>query len=184
MTAVIEKLLTSSGAFAIIVSIVINIVISVAGVIPSFFVTAANITFFGFHTGLIISYIGECAGAAFSFWLYRKGIKTLNPTLLNKNKWLAKLQRTQGWDSFVTILVLRILPFIPSGMINLAAAISKTSIFIFVFASSLGKLPALLIEAYSVQQVLESSNGVKFILAIIALFICIIYLFYKRKNQK
>jgi uncharacterized membrane protein YdjX (TVP38/TMEM64 family) len=96
MTEVIEKLLTSSGPFAIIVSIILNIVLSVAGVIPSVFITAGNITFFGINTGLIISYIGECVGAAFSFWLYRKGIKTLNPSMLNKNKWLQKLKKTQG----------------------------------------------------------------------------------------
>lgn len=184
MTLVIENLLTTSGPFAILVSIIVNIIISIAGVIPSFFITAANITFFGFHTGLIISYIGECVGAGFSFWLYRKGIKTLNSQIINKNKWLQKLQKTQGRDSFVIILVLRILPFIPSGMINLAAAISKTSIFTFIFASSLGKLPALFIEAYSVKQVLESSNNVKSIIAIMALFVLFIYLFQKRKNQK
>lgn len=183
MTEVIGNLLISSGPFAIIVSIIINIIISVAGVIPSLFVTAANITFFGFNTGLIISYIGECAGAAVSFWLYRKGIKTLNPTMLNKNKWLQRLQNTQGWDSFVIILVLRVLPFIPSGMINLAVAISKTSILTFIVASSLGKLPALFIEAYSVKQVLESSNEVKAILAIIALFIFCIYFLQKRRRQ-
>jgi uncharacterized membrane protein YdjX (TVP38/TMEM64 family) len=183
MTGAIENLLTSSGPYAIVVSIIINIVISIAGVIPSVFITAANITFFGFHTGLIISFIGECVGAAFSFWLYRKGIKTLNPSLLNKNKWLQKVQQTQGWDSFIIILLLRILPFIPSGLINLATAISKTSILTFIIASSLGKLPALLIEAYSVKQVLESSNNVKAILAIIALFILVIYLFQKRRKQ-
>ncbi|MBV7505293.1 VTT domain-containing protein [Bacillus sp. sid0103] len=140
-------------------------------------------TFFGFNTGLIISYIGECVGASFSFWLYRKGIKTLNPTILNKNKWLLRLQKTQGCDTFYIILVLRILPFIPSGMINLAASNSKTSIITFIFASSFGKLPALLIEAYSVNRVLESSNDVKWILAIIALFILFIYLIQIRRKK-
>lgn len=183
MNTVIDNLLTSSGPFAIIVSVVINIVISIAGVIPSFFITAANITFFGFHTGLIISFIGECVGAAFSFWLYRKGIKTLNPNISNKNKWLQRLQKSQGRDSFVIILVLRIVPFVPSGMINLAAAISKTSIFTFILASSLGKIPALLIEALSVKQVLESAKDLNAILAIIALSILFLYLFIKRKKH-
>lgn len=84
---------------------------------------------------------------------------------------------------FFYYLLLRILPFIPCGMINLAAAISKTSIFTFIFASFLGKLPALIIEAYSVKQVLGSSNDVKAILAIIVLFILFIYLFQKRMKQ-
>jgi uncharacterized membrane protein YdjX (TVP38/TMEM64 family) len=68
-------------------------------------------------------------------------------------------------------------------MINLAAAISKTSILTFVFASSLGKLPALLIEAYSVNQVLQSSNDQKAILVIIALLVLFIHLYQKRKKQ-
>ena len=86
-------------------------------------------------------------------------------------------------DSFVIILMLRILPFVPSGMINLAAAISKASIITFIIASSIGKLPALLIEAYSVKQVLESSNDLKAMLAIIALFIFVIYLIQKRRKK-
>jgi len=48
MTEVIENLLTTSGPFAIIVSIIINVVISVASVIPSFFITAANYLFLDF----------------------------------------------------------------------------------------------------------------------------------------
>ncbi|WP_051968246.1 MULTISPECIES: TVP38/TMEM64 family protein [Neobacillus] len=182
MTGVFEDLITSSGPYGILVSIIINIVICIGGVIPSIFITATNITFFGFHTGLAITYIGECVGAVFSFWLYRKGIKSLNPTILNKNKWLIKLQNTQGWDSFVIILVLRIIPLIPSGIINLTAAISKTSIFTFFMASSLGMLPGIFIEAYSIKQVLESSYHLKYILAIIA-FIIFVYLFKKMKHN-
>ncbi|MEW9123969.1 MAG: VTT domain-containing protein [Thermotaleaceae bacterium] len=183
MTAVLENLLSLSGPFAIFVSIIINIIISVVGLIPSVFITAANITIFGFSTGLIISYIGECVGAAFSFWIYRQGFKSFNPHILNKYKWLQKLQKAQGMDSFVIIIVMRILPLIPSGMINLAAAISKTSLLTFIFASILGKLPALFIEAYSVKQVLESTNNIKAILAILSLFILFIYLFNKRKEE-
>jgi uncharacterized membrane protein YdjX (TVP38/TMEM64 family) len=62
MLDLLELYITSP--FAIVVSIFINIVISVAGVIPSFFITAANTPFFGFSTGLIISFIGECVGEA------------------------------------------------------------------------------------------------------------------------
>lgn len=54
MTEAVENLLISSGSFAIFVSIAINIVISVAGIIQSVFITAANIAFFEFNIGLVI----------------------------------------------------------------------------------------------------------------------------------
>jgi uncharacterized membrane protein YdjX (TVP38/TMEM64 family) len=157
----------------------LNILISIAGIIPSVFITAANITVFGFHTGLVISYIGELMGAIVSFWLYRKGIQTINLKTLNKNKWLVKLQNTKGWDTFYMIVMLRILPFVPSGMVNLASAISRTTLLTFIAGSSLGKLPSLIIEAYSVNQVLEASTNEKAFLIMTSLIIFIIYIIKK-----
>lgn len=54
-----SEALASSGHLSILVSIVFNILISVLGVIPSAFITAANITVFGFQEGLIVSYLGK-----------------------------------------------------------------------------------------------------------------------------
>ncbi|MDQ7864664.1 hypothetical protein RCO48_36895 [Peribacillus frigoritolerans] len=76
-----------AALFSIAVSLVFNILISVLGFIPSVFITAANISVFGFEKGLILSYIGEIAGAVVSFWLYRKGFQTFKPKFM-KNRWV------------------------------------------------------------------------------------------------
>ena len=60
---------------AIVISICISILIAVIGVLPSVFITAANILFFGFWNGTIISFLGEAIGAGIAFLLYRKGFK-------------------------------------------------------------------------------------------------------------
>lgn len=171
---------TLSSSFAVFISIIINTAISIIGFIPSVFITVANITFFGFETGLVVSYIGECVGAAFSFVLYRKGIKKLKTKVLYKNKWLVKLRQTYGIDAFFIILILRILPLIPSGLITLTAALSTTTFMIFIFASCLGKLPALFIEAYSVKHIMESTLKENLLLALITFIIFILYLLIKR----
>jgi uncharacterized membrane protein YdjX (TVP38/TMEM64 family) len=49
---------------AILASLLISIVIAVLGVIPSVFITGANILFFGFWQGTAISFLGEAIGAA------------------------------------------------------------------------------------------------------------------------
>jgi uncharacterized membrane protein YdjX (TVP38/TMEM64 family) len=167
----------TSGSFAVWLSILINIIISVLGFVPSVFVTGANITFFGFGHGIIISILGEAFGAVISFYLYRKGINKIKPEI--SNKFLKRLQHTKGMKAFILIIALRIFPFIPSGLVTLVSAGSLVGILNFSIASTLGKIPALLIEAYSVKQVLEWSIQGKIILAVASVLI-IVFLF-KRK---
>ncbi|MFE4131547.1 TVP38/TMEM64 family protein [Peribacillus sp. YIM B13482] len=179
----ISDALATSGPFFIAVSLVLNILISVLGFIPSVFITAANITAFGFEKGLILSYMGEIAGAVVSFWLYRKGFQTFKPKFM-KNRWVMQLQKSQGYHAFWMILMLRILPFIPSGVINLTAALSETGVMTFFLATSIGKLPALLVEAYSVTQAMKASNDVKIVLVLLILIIALLYYFKRGKNKE
>jgi len=138
-----------AGFFAILISLFVNIVISIIGILPSVFITAANLAFFGFYQGLIVSIIGEGLGAVISFVLYRKGLKIWrlkdfqHPVML-------KLKHLEGSKAFWMILCLRILPFIPSGAITLGSAFSKVSISLFAIASTLGKIPSLIMEAGAV----------------------------------
>lgn len=158
MASYIVELFRESGFFAIVISLFLNILISISAFIPSVFLTGANITFFGFYNGLIISFLGEVLGAIISFILYRKGFLYLTKAANKENKYLKRLQKTSGYEAFFLIIALRILPFIPSGLINIASALSRVSWVTFGLASMIGKLPALIIEAYSVQQLLILSK--------------------------
>ncbi|MFI8684837.1 TVP38/TMEM64 family protein [Rossellomorea sp. NPDC077527] len=171
----------SLGVYAIALSILLNIIISVLGVLPSVAITAVNITFFGFEKGLAVSIAGEAVGAIVSFILYRKGIKTFLKKKEINSKLLARLQNSRGVEAFCLILFLRIFPFIPSGIVTLAAAISKAGMINYSVASTIGKIPALVIEAYSIQQVLVWNWKGKFILSVFLLFI--IWLVLSRKKS-
>ncbi|MGZ5191173.1 MAG: hypothetical protein ACXWCZ_09155 [Flavisolibacter sp.] len=63
---------------AILISLAISIIIAISGILPSVFLTAANILFFGFWEGLMISFAGEAIGAVVAFILYRKGFKKIS----------------------------------------------------------------------------------------------------------
>ncbi|MBO0600047.1 TVP38/TMEM64 family protein [Sporosarcina sp. E16_3] len=161
----------NSGLLAVLISIILNISISVLGFIPSVFVTAANISFFGFWYGLILSIIGEALGAMVSFYLYRKGINKVRYKVTINNKYLIRLHRTKGMEAFLLILASRVFPFMPSGLVTLASASSNVGMMNFSIASTLGKIPALVIEAYSALQVLNWSGQGKVILGISSLII-------------
>lgn len=50
-------------------------------------------------------------------------------------------------NAFITILVSRLIPFIPSIVVNAYSAVSRISFITYAIASSLGKIPAMLLFA-------------------------------------
>lgn len=164
--------------WAILISIVLNIVIAVLGLVPSVFLTGANIVFFGFWNGTLISFIGEAAGAMVSFAMYRRGFKRVSREKLKRYPRVVKLLETEGKEAFILILSLRLLPFVPSGIITFASAIGAVSAGIFIAASLIGKLPALLLEAYSVYNVTEWNTEGKIIAGLLA--VMVIYIIFKK----
>ncbi|WP_421385022.1 TVP38/TMEM64 family protein [Bacillus salacetis] len=176
----------SNQYFAIVISILLNITISILGIVPSAFLTAANITVFGFEFGMLISFIGEASGAVISFLLYQTGIKKVIGTRTKPihQKHLTRLQKSKGAEAFFLVLALRLLPFVPSGIVTLSGAFSKMGLMNFAFASTLGKVPSILIEAYAIQEVLFLSWKGKVILSLTSLVIIIALLKRYSKNKQ
>ena len=153
---------------ALIISICASIFIALLGVVPSVFITAANILFFGFWNGLFISFLGEAIGAGIAFILYRKGFKKRVEKNLDKYPKLKRLIHAPDKEACYLIFSMRLMPFVPSGLITFAAAVGKVSLLNFIIASSVGKIPALLIEGYSVYEITQFGWQGKIILAVIA----------------
>lgn len=156
-----------------LVSVIINIVVSVMGVVPNVFLTGANLAVFGFWEGTVISFIGEAIGAIIAFLLYRRGFRKAANTKWFSHPKAKQLLAAKGKESFFLIMALRLFPFIPSGIVTFIAAIGKTTLLIFLFASSIGKIPAILMEAYSFSQITNWTAEGK-ILSILIAFILLI----------
>ena len=172
------QLLQDHRDIAILISLAMSIVVAVVGVLPSVFITAANILFFGFWPGTFISFLGEALGAVVAFVLYRKGFKKGVDASLQKFPKAQRLIAARGREAFFLIFSLRLLPFVPSGVVTFAGAVGAVSLLTFSMASSLGKIPALLLEAWSVQQVTDFGWQGKLILSAAAL--SLIYLALKK----
>lgn len=165
-------------------SLLLSVVIAVLGVVPSFFVTAANILFFGFWPGVLVSFLGEALGAVVSFYLYRKGFKKEVSTKLEKYRTLKALLTAEDSKAFWLVFSLRLLPFVPSGLVTFAAAVGRVSAATFVVSSSLGKLPALLLEGYAVYEVTAFGWQGKVILTLVAVAILVYILRQVRSGRR
>lgn len=94
----------------------------------------------------------------------------------------AQLITATGRTAAGLIFSMRLLPFVPSGLVTFAAAIGRVGLPLFVLASSAGKIPALLIEAYAVNEVTNFGTGGKVILTITALVL--LFFAVKRLQNK
>jgi uncharacterized membrane protein YdjX (TVP38/TMEM64 family) len=166
---------------ALVISLLVSILVAVLGLVPSVFITAANILFFGFWKGTLLSFLGEVIGAAVAYFLYRRGFKKASQKGMERFPKVQRLLYAQGKDAFLLILSLRLIPFVPSGVVTFAAAVGTVSPVVFLTASSLGKIPALLLEAYSVYQVTQPGWQGKAILAVVAL---LLLYFLVKKGKK
>ncbi|MFZ5652355.1 MAG: TVP38/TMEM64 family protein [Bacillota bacterium] len=143
----ISEAISGAGAAAILLSVLLNTVISVMGVIPSVFLTAANILVFGFWGGFLVSWAGEVVGATVSFILYRAGIRSV--LKVSPDQWhvIRAISQLPGIKQIYFMTVLRLAPFFPSGVINLFGALTSIPLANFFIATAVGKLPALLLES-------------------------------------
>ncbi|MGM0898011.1 MAG: TVP38/TMEM64 family protein [Bacillota bacterium] len=122
-----------------------NIVIGALGFIPSILITPVNLDRFGLIGGSVLSISGEMLGALFGFWLYRYGAKHI-PSAWQQHRWFLFFHQQPGKTVFWSVLSLRIMPFVPSGVVTAGAALTIISTPAFFAASSIGKLPAVTFE--------------------------------------
>ncbi|MEH7093065.1 VTT domain-containing protein [Priestia megaterium] len=153
MQSYLESLLSTYPQIAIISSVLISVVVSILGFIPSTFVTAINLKIFGLWEGTIISFLGEVIGAIISFVLYRKGFNRIVEQKVSKYPKVQRLLHVTGKEAILMVFSLRLMPFVPSSIVTFLSAVGKISPFHFFMASTLGKIPALAIEVYSTYQI-------------------------------
>lgn len=168
--------LNAYSYFAIPISIIISIIIALLGVLPSFFVTGANIIFFGPIEGFIISLLGEFIGAIISFYLYRFGFKK-KVEGLSRYKLINLIIHSKGKKAAFLIFEARLIPFIPSGFVTLAGAVSEISIGPYAIATLLGKIPSIALEAILSYDLINiNSNYIRLIITVVAMVLILLTL--------
>lgn len=178
------EILRNNSSIAIPISIFISILISLVGILPSVFVTAANIVFFGPVQGFIISLLGETIGAYITFIVYRLGFKKKIEKFTDKYELLSKIVNSNGKKAGLLIFQGRIIPFIPSGLITLAASISNVNSIIFVAATFIGKTPSIAIEALVSYDIINIyDNWIRLIITVIGLVITTFMIRKEKRNS-
>lgn len=145
VTALVE-FLRSFGAWAMVVSLVLDILINAAGFLPSVVISTANGILFGIVPGILISWLAECIGVTISFLLMRSLFRDEAKQIVEKSEMLRKVDELSGRNGFKVMLFARMIPYFPSGIITALGALSSMSVKDYIWANLIGKLPSTALE--------------------------------------
>ena len=185
MTETIEYI-NSFGTAAIVFSFFLDVLINAVGFLPSVFVSTANGVLFGVFVGILVSWLAETVGVILSFLLMRSILRETAQKLIAKSKYLTKLDDLSGRKGFQIMLVIRMLPYFPSGIITALGAVSKIQLRDYILANLLGKFPSTALEVViGYELVTKQRDSRHFILvAVLALFILAGVWWYKKHGRK
>ncbi len=165
----------------LIVSVLLNSVIAVAGVLPSAFLTAVNVGVLGLVPGILISIVGEAIGAIVSFILYRKALYRYTSPDGGR---FQRLRASRGAEAWFLVLGMRLMPFVPSGLVTLSAAFSRMTLGSFAIASTLGKIPALMMEGLAVTAAMRLTIGWQLLLVGLVVIVYLVWRTRQRSGEK
>jgi len=169
----INILENSQGIVKFVLLLFTNVIIGAVGFIPSAFVTATNLTFYGILQGTLLSFIGEVIGTQIGFHLYKKGVSKINPTWKVHSYW-SRMQNNSVHLVFMYIIIFRFLPFMPAGLVTAGAAFTSIGKWHFMLASTIGKVPSVLIEVAIINGLMQTFNFS--IYSALFIFLCLVFL--------
>jgi len=173
------------GWIAFLISIAAVIVQTFFPVVPFVLLAGANVLAFGFWLGFAISWIGAVLAALTNFLLARYVGREWAEKRMEHHSFVKNLNRYAETKGFIVILFARWIPILPSSAVNTAAGISKVPFRAFLFATLIGKGPAVLFESLLGHYLIhwEQHKG-KLILIVLGLCLFMLGIGYVKKKKK
>lgn len=112
---------------------------------------------FGFLRATILVWCGSMLGAIGGYYLARGVLAKPARRLLGRYN--QKLRDIQKGNAFLTALRLQLMPIVPFGAFNYAAAIGKLQILPFLVGTGLGIIPGTLLAAFIGDRVAAGVHG-------------------------
>lgn len=176
----VRDYIDSFGVFAPIISMLLMVLQSIIAPVPAFLITFANALVFGWVKGAIISWTGAMIGASICFAIGRY----LGRDVAVKYAGKKQLDAVDGYFKKygkLSILVARLLPFVPFDPISYGAGLTSMSFSGFFIATGLGQLPATIIYSYFAGNITAGGKGILW--AMCAMFIISATVITLKKNK-
>lgn len=177
----------SFGAWAIAFSFFLTLFVNALGFPPAIIFSTANTIIFGVIPGIVLSCVAETVGVTISFILLRFFFRESAEKIIRTSKTLTNIDKYSGEKGFIFMLIARMVPYIPSILLNAVGALSALSLKSYIIASFIGKFPSTGIEAIiGHDAILREEDPTRIIVTVVfaILLIVLAWLYQKRETNK
>lgn len=164
----------SYGSLAVVFSFMLTLFVNAIGFPPAIIFSTANTLIFGIVPGIILSVIAETFGVTISFVLLRFFFRDSAKKLIAKSKSLRSVDKYSSKNGFTVMLIARMVPYVPSGILNAAGALSSMTLLDYFLASLVGKFPSTGIEAIIGHDAILHEEGFLRIIVVVIFAIALI----------
>ena len=173
------------GSLAVVFSFLLTLFVNAIGFPPAIIFSTANTLIFGIVPGIILSVVAETVGVTISFILLRFFFRDTAKKVIAKNKRLRSIDKYSSKKGFTVMLIARMVPYLPSGLLNAAGALSAMSLWDYFLASLVGKFPSTGIEAIiGHDAILQEEDFTRIIVVVIFAIALIAWAWwYQKKHQ-
>ncbi|MBO4401204.1 MAG: TVP38/TMEM64 family protein [Selenomonadaceae bacterium] len=174
----------SYGSMAVVFSFLLTLFVNALGFPPAIIFSTANTLIFGIFWGIVISVAAETVGVTISFLLFRFFFRDVAKKTIAKSKFLSSIDKYSSKKGFVVMLIARMVPYLPSGVLNAVGALSSLSLRDYFLASLIGKFPSTGIEAIiGHDAITQQEDPTRIIVTVIfAILLIVGALWYERKH--
>ncbi|WP_052947731.1 TVP38/TMEM64 family protein [Aneurinibacillus tyrosinisolvens] len=180
----VAEYIQSYGWVAFLIAILAVMLQTFFPVVPFVLLAGANVIAFGLGLGFAVSWTGAVFAAIANFFLARYAAREWAERKMGHHSFVKNLNRHAETRGFVVILLARWIPILPSSAVNTAAGISKIPFRAFLFATLIGKVPAVFFESLLGHYLInwEHHKG-KLVLILIGLILFMLGLNYLKKKK-
>ena len=176
----------SYGSMAIAFSFLLTLFVNAIGFPPAIIFSTANTLIFGIFWGIVLSVVAETVGVTISFLLLRFFFRDTAKQLIEKSRFLRSIDKYSSKKGFAVMLIARMVPYMPSGVLNAVGALSSLSLRDYFLASFIGKFPSTGIEAIIGHDTITQQEDFTRIIVVIIFAIALIIgaLWYERRHVR
>ena len=158
----------SFGEGAIVFAFLLTLFTNALGFPPAVIFSTANVILFGIVPGIILSCVAETVGVTIAFVLMRFYFREAAEKAIAKSPFLAKVDQYSGSKGFIIMLIGRMVPYLPSAVMNAVGALSSIRLRDYVLASLVGKFPSTGIEAIIGHDlIMQQENNTRLVIVVI-----------------
>ncbi|WP_017727467.1 TVP38/TMEM64 family protein [Halalkalibacterium ligniniphilum] len=134
---------------------------------------------FGPTLGSIVTWTGSSLASILMFAFVRYGYQDWGLKVIHRYKALSRVTELFERNAFITIFLTRLIPFIPSIVVNIYSALSRVSFLNYTIASSLGKMPSMILFAVVGNSIVQNPQQLFWIALFYGSFLLVVWFGYR-----